>query len=824
MKAWRREPPGFHGFFWLTWNVWKKRKRQPPDQECLPFPGPPPDGDLRPWFFLSEWGPTCKGRKEKKYMARGFLNLFLGFLLVLSESLVSGPILWAAETAEVLPELVVTATKTERSPEDVPASITVITSKDIERQNIQLADEALKQVPSTFTRRGKGWMDTMASVNLRGFPADSQKRTLVLLDGQDISTGYTNRVTWSSIPVENIERIEVVRGPFSALYGGTAMGGVINIITKTPKKLEMQTSAGYASYDTWNYYMSVGNRWQDKVSFQVNYKYMVTDGYPANLVTKTASKGSATPQVVGWQPTRTTTGSSTYIIGDTGDNSWFSHVASAKVSWDVAPGHKINFFSLFNWNGYDYGLFHSYLRNSATGAPVFSGTLGLFGTSPPLKFSNLKKGTFLSGNGREFTQVYHLDSEHRLWDTTILKLRAGFLYQPDNWYTTPDSTQATARGGPGKLSSTPSYSWGGEMQLDHPVGTKQLFTGGLVYKKSWAGTEEFNLQNWTDPDQKGLRTYQAKGSDHNLGLYLQDEITWHPKFTTVLGMRLDWWQTYGGMYQVSATAPKVHLPSRDKWSLNPKFALLYRPWDRLSLRASVGTAFRPPNVYELYRTWVSSSGQIYKGNPSLKPERNLGWEAGVTLKLFKGNTLTATVFQNFVDDLIYRVTDPADPSGKTSTYQNAAKAQILGLEMEVTQKLFRWLEVFGNTTLLDPRIRKNPLDPNSVGKNITYVPRQQFNCGLNLHYGMININLTGHYVSKLYTRSDNRDTVSRVPGSYDPFFTLDAKLTVMPLQKLNPALGKSFVSVAVNNILDRRYFYYYLTPGRTVWTQVGLKY
>lgn len=759
-------------------------------------------------------------------MARGPVNMFLGFFLAISGCLVLGPVPVTAETAgqvEALPELVVTATKTERNPEDVPASITVITSKDIERQNVQLADEALKQVPGAFDRRGKGWMDTLANVNLRGFPADNQKRTLVLLDGQDIATGYTNNVNWNSIPVENIERIEVVRGPFSALYGGTAMGGVINIITKTPKKLEMQTSGGYASHDTWTYYISAGNRLEDKVSFQVNYKYMATGGYPANLVTKAASPtGKSKIQVVGWEPTSTTTGSPTYIIGDTGNNSWFSHVVSAKVSWDAAPGHKVNFFSLFNWNGYDYGLFHTYLRNAATGAPVFSDTVQLAGTG--LFFKNLTQGAFLSGNGREFTQIYHLDSEHRLRDTTTLKLRAGLLYQADNWYTTPDSTRATAGGGPGKLSSTPSHSWSGEMQLDHQVGTRHLLTGGLVYRNSWAGTEEFNLRNWTDPDHKGLRTYQAKGSDHNLGFYLQDEIAWHPKFTTVLGMRLDWWQTYGGMYQVSATAPEVHLPARDKWSFNPKFSLLYRPWDRLSLRASVGTAFRPPNVYELYRTWVASSGNVYKGNPALKPEDNLGWEAGATLKLFKGNTFTATVFQNFVDNLIYRVTDPEDPSGKTFTYKNAAEARILGVEMEVTQKLFHWLEVFGNTTLLDPRIRKNPFDPASVGKNITFVPRQQFNCGMNFHYGVINANLTGHYVSKLYTRSDNRDTVSGVPGSYDPFFTLDAKVTVTPLQKLNPALGKSYVSVAVNNILDRRYFYSYLTPGRTVWTQIGLKY
>lgn len=760
-------------------------------------------------------------------MARRFLWIFMGFFLMgLGVIPEMGAGLRAEEKAEALPELVVTATKTERHPDDVPASITVITSKDIERQNINLADEALQQVPGAFARRGKGWMDTLTAVSLRGFPAQRQSRTLILLDGQDISTGYTNSVTWSLIPVENIDRIEVVRGPFSALYGGTAMGGVINIITKTPKKFEFHTSGGYGTYDSWTSYFSLGHRLGERLSLQVNYKYMDTGGYPSNLVTRTATAGSAATQVVGWQLSKTRTGGTTYIIGDTGDNSWLNHVMSAKLSWDAAPGHKVNFFALYNWNGYSYGPFHTYLRNAVTGAPVFSGTVRLFGVTPARRFSNLRQGMFLSGDSWEFNQIYHLSTEHRLGDRTTLKFRVGALYQPENWYTTPSSTNpATTYGrGPGKVSSTPSYSWGTEVQVDQQVGKRHVLTAGLWYKNSWAASEEFDLANWRAPQYKGLRTYQSEGFDHNLAFYLQGESQWHPKFTTVLGMRLDWWQTYGGMYQTSATTPEVELPSRSRVSVNPKFSLLYRPWDWLSLRASVGTAFRPPNVYELYRTWVSSTGTTYKGNPSLKPERNLGWEVGATLKPFKGNTFTVTLFQNFVEDLIYRVNDPSDPTGKTQIYRNAAEARILGVEMEVTQKLFPWLEVFGNLTLVNPRIWKNPYEPESVGKYITYVPRHQFNFGVNLNYGMVNANLSGRYVAKLYTTEDNTDAINKVYGSYDPFFTLDAKVTLTPLQRFNPALGKSFVSVAVDNILDRRYFYYYRAPGRTWWVQAGIKY
>ncbi|MGQ9687746.1 MAG: TonB-dependent receptor, partial [Desulfobaccales bacterium] len=279
-----------------------------------------------------------------------------------------------------------------------------------------------------------------------------------------------------------------------------------------------------------------------------------------------------------------------------------------------------------------------------------------------------------------------------------------------------------------------------------------------------------------------------------------------------------------GLYKQSLEMPEVTLPSRGQVNLSPKLAVLYRPVDWVSLRASVGTAFRPPNVYELYRTWTSSTGRTYKGNPDLKPETSLGWEVGALLKPFKGTTINTALFRSVVRDLIYRVEDRSDPTGKTSIYQNAAQADIFGWEFEVNQRLNSWLEVFGNLTFVDARIRKNDYDLTSIGKRVTYVPRQIMNFGINANYGIINANLTGHYVSKMKVRADNLDNVSRVYGSYDPYFTLDAKLTLMPLKFFTPAIGKSFVSIAVDNILNREYYYYYLTPRRTWWLQAGLKY
>ncbi|MFC4728256.1 TonB-dependent receptor domain-containing protein [Coralloluteibacterium thermophilus] len=130
-----------------------------------------------------------------------------------------------------LPEIVVTATATERPVEGVPASVTVITREELERRPIEDLTDALRGTPGVsltgigFGRRG---------VRLRGMSSDD---TLTLVDGRRI-TPSGGAIAHSDfdmgwVPVEAIERIEVVRGPMSSLYGSEALGGVVNVITRS---------------------------------------------------------------------------------------------------------------------------------------------------------------------------------------------------------------------------------------------------------------------------------------------------------------------------------------------------------------------------------------------------------------------------------------------------------------------------------------------------------------------------------------------------------------------------------------------------------------
>ena len=127
--------------------------------------------------------------------------------------------------------VVVTATRVEQSPEKVGSSITVITHEDLQRHQDRLAIDALNRVPGVTVRRAGSRPGAQASIFLRG---TNSSHTLVLINGVKLhDPSAPNREPFlEHLPVEDIERIEVLRGPQSTLYGSEAIGGVINIITK----------------------------------------------------------------------------------------------------------------------------------------------------------------------------------------------------------------------------------------------------------------------------------------------------------------------------------------------------------------------------------------------------------------------------------------------------------------------------------------------------------------------------------------------------------------------------------------------------------------
>lgn len=196
--------------------------------------------------------------------------------------------------------------------------------------------------------------------------------------------------------------------------------------------------------------------------------------------------------------------------------------------------------------------------------------------------------------------IYNLSYETAFSDVKT-KISLGIVDEENSWYVTRGTTASTTRtGGPGTVSETPSRSYNADIQFTMPVLGRHILTFGGSFRHGWADSQEYRLTNWKDETSKTTLSYQAKGKDKAYALFVQDEIMILENLTAYIGLRHDWWKTYDGYVNQVGTAgyPKEY-DSRNASAFSPKAAIVYKPFEKTTLRTSIGNAFRPPTVYEL---------------------------------------------------------------------------------------------------------------------------------------------------------------------------------------------------------------------------------
>lgn len=713
-----------------------------------------------------------------------------------------------AENETRLDQIVVTATRTEKTVDTAPGSVSVVTKEEMDKRNITTVDEALNTTAGVITTRGKGPMDRMSAVTLRGIPG--QSRTLVMMDGITMNNPYSGNFLWLGASPDNLERIEVVKGPFSSLYGGYAMGGAINMITRMPDKREITLKTGYGSglggsdapENTRRVSASYGDSFQGKFRVFINNDYLGMDGYRSDAVVSTADPANPPIGVTGWSPTTTNTGARAWRIGDKGQNGTWQNNLTLKGEYSITPDSIIRFTFLKSTGEYSYDDPASYLRN-ASGAQTWSYGTGM--AAP-------KEGTFLGGGGGSDQYLYNLGLETVLATTTV-KLNLGYVDQVNSWNVTPTAASATRSGGPGTVSDTPAGAISTDLQATTPLFNRHLLTVGGSFRTGWATARDNSLTNWKDESSKGALTFESKGSDRTFALFAEDEIMLLDTLTAYVGFRQDWWETFDGYINRGTVSP-VNYDSRSASSFSPKGALVYKPFELTTLRASVGRAFRAPTVYDLYRT-TTMGGTVYAGNPGLNPETSTSWDISVEQRFRPADArVKATYFENYISDLIY---SSATATAGVKNKFNAGKAESRGVELETEVKPASGLRLFANYTYTDAVIKENSAAPASVGKRMTDVPEHMFNVGSDLEYGPFGTFVVGRYVGKRYGNDDNSDTVKGVQNAYDPYFTLDLKLRYT-------LTSWATASFAVNNLLDEQYYSYAKAAGRSCFGEVTLKF
>ena len=210
-------------------------------------------------------------------------SLFI--LLSLSSSFVS-----ATEPLIALDDIVVTATRYEEVVSTIPASVTVITRDDIEDSSAKDVPELLGTHAAIHVSDITGNRRTF-NVDLRGFGEAASSNTLLLIDGRRVNEPDLSAVDWTLVPLQNVERIEIVRGGRgSVLYGDNASGGVINIITRQGQALDFGGELAVGSFGTFTSNTYFSDKYEN-LAYYVTGNYTTSDGYRENSDTETEDVG-----------------------------------------------------------------------------------------------------------------------------------------------------------------------------------------------------------------------------------------------------------------------------------------------------------------------------------------------------------------------------------------------------------------------------------------------------------------------------------------------------------------------------------------------------
>ena len=711
-----------------------------------------------------------------------------------------------------LEEIVVTAPEVKGA----PGRTTLITKEEIDIKNTQNAIKILEHIPGVHLRPEKR---RGGRISMRGI---GETKIVILLDDSILNDSFHQNVFWNIIPIETIERVEVIPGPFSALYGGRGgIGGTVKFITKMPEKEEFFVKGIYGSNRMMRGTASYGNKLSDKLSFYVCYDYMQTDGYVADYITKSANDVPGDIPVTGWEKTTDSKGNPRYLIGDKGKNeSWEWNILS-KLRFDFSDTSRITLtFSPSQWN---YGSWFaslddpdSYLTNAGTGEPVYSGNV-TFTDDGEQKNIDLGTATFLEGE-TERSKRYRYTLAYETEFTRDINLKATVEYVDENkrGLGARPLDGATSSGGPGKLSSRPFDRWQGRIESKalNIFGFNNL-TVGADYMREEGGRENYTeMTDWRDESTKGQMSSKGWGTSSVYSLFAQDEmILMKDSLTLYLGGRLDYWKISDLMdWNEDGDIGTNTYKDRDATYFSPKGSVKYSPFESTTLRLSLAKAFTAPRLHDMLGG-SSSANSMSLSSPYLKPEKATCWEAGVDQTIFDKTLVRATYFENYLRDFKY--TEKWTEAGILySVAKSGGKARIRGFELGIRHQITSFISAYANMTYQDTEVTEDKQVPEKEGKRMTNVPQEMYNFGLLCeNYAGFRGSVTGRYVGKVYGDSLNLDTKNHVWGTYDPYFTMDAKVGYEIKKGLE-------VSFAVDNLLDKDYYQSSRAPGREFFGEV----
>lgn len=721
--------------------------------------------------------------------------------------------------------VVVTATRSPAEALGVPASVTVVDGNALRERSVARFGDALADVPGVYVRGaalGQGYPGSgQAVLSMRGIPRTP--RTLVMIDGQPVNNALTGGVNVGGIPLESLERVEVVRGPYSALYGGTAMGGVINFISAGPDDPLTEARLGAGSLGQRGASLVHRKRYDGGLGVTLSLGYRESDGYDdAEYVVRSATPGSTGTPVTGAVPTTSPDGLPRWWVGTKGARPWSQE--TAQLAFHYAPTAATKLVAGLGWAEYKVGWSRpaSFLTD-ASGNPVFNGNLTSNDGGTARRLSVADADFLTATPAREHDLRAFVRAEHRFDGGSVLRANLGTL-RHDLTYAQATRGSATYDAGVGEFASQPNQRTDLDVSVRTPMSARWALVGGFAYGHGSLDRSTIALSSWRDTSTRGAVLNAGGGRTDNTAVFLQSEHDLADGLTAYVGGRYDRFETSGWARDTTAT-PNLDATydGRSFGQFSPKLALVWQARPGLSLRASYGEGFRPPALLDMYaRTVIQADKQvIIEPSAALTPERVRALELGADAALPGGARASATLYSQRISDMIYRRTVSETATQRITRYENVGVADVDGVEVGV-----RWptavtgVAVFGALThQFRYDITRNEADPALVGKRLADVPRTTWSAGVQGAMGAWSGLLVARHVGRVFGTGDdlNRNTATGVYGAFDAYTVLSAKLVYRVDRNLS-------LSLAGDNLTDRQYFVSVRQPGRTFYAEAAYRF
>ncbi len=668
-------------------------------------------------------------------------------------------------------DVYVTSTRVEKELHDVPMSVTVMTEEDVRKSTAKTIGELLEDVPGVQIQNDGS--QGLKRVSIRG---EDAFRTLVLIDGQKISEHKSMSGVPMLIDPSRIERVEVIKGPASVLYGSDAIGGVINIITKKGGDKPVQGEASVT-------YHGASEGFSESLSL-----FGSSNGFNYRVSGSSTSLGNVhTP--VGTMPN---TGfkqkdGSAFLSYD------FSDRFTAGLSFDYFDGE-------FNSTALEY------VKDP--------------GTDFFVKVPEWKREKYaVFAEARDLTDWLarvRLDAFYQKTHKEMENYMSGISGMPmtiDNFANNDIRTTGASLQTDWQLGANNYLIVGYEINYD------RLNSDGLTHASMNMGVVSWDPYYLTPKHYDGNQLTQAVFANMETQLPADFTLTYGVRYTHVRSelTRGTETKTYyagsnAGTSLTTVTDGDSHSESRPVFNVG----LVWTGIENLALRASWAQGFRVPILQEMYiqTSMGSMAGGVTRGNPDLDPETSNNFEIGARYTSM-GINLDWALFYHIADDYITSV-----PVAGTADYiyTNVAKARTWGSELSVSHDFACGLTPYASLTWM----RRQYDDGDGFKTFDTATPEWTGRYGVRFRHALTE---DVDFNADAYLRSQSATRYADATGEAD--YRLGGFTTV------NMAFGFDFgdekqysVKAEVLNLLDRRYQYTtaIMEPGLHANVKVGVRF